>query len=105
MQKPALEQLSSLIVAITGEIGNNSFDHNLGKWPDEPGVFFGYDIAKGTVVLADRGGRQIFVNNVDLTVISKLEEAFPEPILEGLAPLEATVGTGPWFPSNWSIDL
>ncbi len=47
--------LFSLIVAIAGEIGNNSFDHNLGNWPDVPGVFFGFDINKGMVVLADRG--------------------------------------------------
>jgi hypothetical protein len=44
-----------LIVAAAGEIGNNSFDHNLGNWPDEPGLFFGYDIPMGIVVLADRG--------------------------------------------------
>ena len=55
MQKPGFEKLFSLIVSVAGEIGNNSFDHNIGKWPDEPGVFFGYDIAKGLVVLADRG--------------------------------------------------
>jgi hypothetical protein len=40
---------------VAGEIGNNSFDHNLGNWPDVPGVFFGYDVIKRTVVLADRG--------------------------------------------------
>lgn len=45
----------SLIVAITGEIGNNSFDHNLGNWPDTPGILFGYDVHKEEVVLADRG--------------------------------------------------
>lgn len=44
-----------LITAVTGEIGNNSFDHNLGKWPDIPGIFFGYDINMRQVVLADRG--------------------------------------------------
>ncbi len=44
-----------LIVAITGEIGNNSFDHNLGNWPDTPGIFFAYDIHKRNIVLADRG--------------------------------------------------
>lgn len=47
--------LTPLIVAVAGEIGNNSFDHNLGKWPDIPGVFFGYDIGNRQVVLADRG--------------------------------------------------
>lgn len=45
----------SLIIAVAGEIGNNSFDHNLGKWPDLPGIFFGYDINKGIIILADRG--------------------------------------------------
>ncbi len=55
MQKPGFEKLYSLIVAITGEIGDNSFVHNLGKWPDTQGIFFGYDIVKGVIVLADRG--------------------------------------------------
>ena len=44
-----------LISAIVGEIGNNSFDHNLGNWPDIPGIFFSYNLKKGRVVLADRG--------------------------------------------------
>ncbi len=44
-----------LIVAIVGEIGNNSFDHNLGNWPDTPGIFFSYDVSKRQVSLADRG--------------------------------------------------
>lgn len=47
--------LFSVIVAIAGEIGNNSYDHNLGNWPDIPGVFFGFDINKGIIILADRG--------------------------------------------------
>ncbi|OGY89948.1 MAG: hypothetical protein A2677_03280 [Candidatus Komeilibacteria bacterium RIFCSPHIGHO2_01_FULL_52_14] len=55
MQKPGYEKLYSLIVLVTGEIGDNSFAHNLGKWPDTAGIFFGYDLAKGIVVLADRG--------------------------------------------------
>lgn len=50
-----LETPFSLIVALVGEIGNNSFDHNLGNWRDIPGVFFGYSIKKRTIVLADRG--------------------------------------------------
>ncbi len=52
---PSLNKILSLLVAITGEIGNNSFDHNLGNWPDKPGIFFGYDVNKGDIVLADRG--------------------------------------------------
>lgn len=49
------DEIMPLIVAVAGEIGNNSFDHNLGQWPDVPGIFFGYDISKRQVVLADRG--------------------------------------------------
>ena len=44
-----------LISAISGEIGNNSFDHNLGNWPDIPGIYFAYNEFSKTVVLADRG--------------------------------------------------
>ena len=55
MRKPGFEKLYSLITVITGEIGDNSFAHNLGKWPDTSGIFFGYDLDKRIVVLADRG--------------------------------------------------
>ena len=55
MKQPGLEKLFSVLTAIAGEIGSNSFDHNLGKWPDVPGIFFGYDIHKKIIVLADRG--------------------------------------------------
>lgn len=55
IKKPGFEKLYSLIVLVAGEIGDNSFAHNLGKWPDTPGIFFGYDIQKGVIVLADRG--------------------------------------------------
>lgn len=44
-----------LIIAVAGEIGNNSFDHNLGQWKDLPGIFFAHDENKKTIVLADRG--------------------------------------------------
>lgn len=47
--------LAPLLTAVTGEIGNNSFDHNLGNWPDVPGIFFAYDINKRIIVLGDRG--------------------------------------------------
>lgn len=55
MRKSGFEKLYSLITLVVGEIGDNSFAHNLGKWPDTPGIFFGYDLGKGIVVLADRG--------------------------------------------------
>jgi len=50
-----LKKMYPLISAITGEIGNNSFDHNLGNWPDTLGIFFAYNLSKGKVILADRG--------------------------------------------------
>src|SRR3989304_6726078 len=55
IQKPGFEKLYSLIVLIAGEIGDNSFAHNLGKWPDTAGIFFGYNLDKHIIVLADRG--------------------------------------------------
>ena len=55
IKKPGFEKLYSLIVLVAGEIGDNSFAHNLGKWPDMPGIFFGYNLEKKEIVLADRG--------------------------------------------------
>jgi DNA-binding transcriptional MerR regulator len=54
-QVVGIENTFPLISAIVGEIGNNSFDHNLGSWVDIPGIFFGYDLEKREIVLADRG--------------------------------------------------
>ncbi len=45
----------SFITSVAGEIGNNSFDHNLGQWPDIRGILFTYDLNKREIVLADRG--------------------------------------------------
>lgn len=45
----------SLVIAVAGEIGNNSFDHNLGNWPDVAGIFFSHSIRNREIVLADRG--------------------------------------------------
>jgi hypothetical protein len=45
----------SLLTLVVGEIGDNSFVHNIGNWPDVPGVFFAYDLDKRLIVLADRG--------------------------------------------------
>ena len=55
IQKPGFEKLYSLIVLVAGEIGDNSFAHNIGKWPDTPGIFFGYNLEERKIVLADRG--------------------------------------------------
>jgi len=48
-------QAVSLLSAVAGEIGNNSFDHNLGNWPDIMGIFFSYDLRNSNIILADRG--------------------------------------------------
>lgn len=51
----ANEEIASLLTAVAGEIGDNSFMHNIGNWPDVPGIFFAYDFGKRVIVLADRG--------------------------------------------------
>ncbi|MBI4811859.1 hypothetical protein HY798_00180 [Candidatus Falkowbacteria bacterium] len=55
--KKIAEQKAYIITAIAGEIGNNSFDHNLGAWPDVMGIFFAHQLNDDniTLVLADRG--------------------------------------------------
>lgn len=52
---PDTSETASLILAAAGEIGNNSFDHNIGNWPDIPGIFFAFDRDQRSLVLADRG--------------------------------------------------
>lgn len=49
------EDTTSLLVQIAGEIGDNSFVHNVANWEDVAGVFFAYDADKRVIVLADRG--------------------------------------------------
>lgn len=55
LSRVMLIEIVSLITAVAGEIGNNSFDHNLGNWPDIPGIFFSCSIRNRKVVLVDRG--------------------------------------------------
>lgn len=49
------ESIASLLTSVAGEIGDNSFAHNLGNWPDAVGIFFAYDVQKRIIALADRG--------------------------------------------------
>lgn len=44
-----------LLTSMVGAIGDNSYAHNLGNWPDILGIFFAYDLNKRIIVLADRG--------------------------------------------------
>lgn len=63
-----------LLTAVAGEIGNNSFDHNLGMWPDIPGIFFTHVENKKIIVLADRGlGILKTIRNVKPNVANDLE--------------------------------
>ena len=55
LKDKSAKNLYSLLTSMAGEIGNNSYDHNLGQWPDTPGIFFGYDLGKKQIILADRG--------------------------------------------------
>jgi excisionase family DNA binding protein len=52
---PELASAAPLLVAMVAEIGNNSFDHNLGNWPDIAGLFFAVDYGGRKIALADRG--------------------------------------------------
>lgn len=87
----APEDTIYLISAMAGEIGNNSFDHNLGSWPDVPGIFFGYDFLANQkqIILADRGqGVLTTLKKVRPTLSTHaeaLEVAFKEKI-SGRAP-------------------
>jgi excisionase family DNA binding protein len=100
-----IKNIFSLVVAVAGEIGNNSFDHNLGNWPDTPGIFFGYDINKREVVLADRGQGVLKtlkrVRSSLTTDKDALEVAFTE-IISGRSPEER--GNGLKFVKNVVVD-
>ncbi len=50
-----IESFFSLLISVVGEIGDNSFGHNLGNWLDIAGIFFAYDVKRKIIVLADRG--------------------------------------------------
>jgi len=79
----------SIITSIVGEIGNNSFDHNLGNWPDDIGIMFCYNLKKREIVLADRGqGVLVTLKRVKKELSdykSAIKVAFTE-IISGRAP-------------------
>jgi len=120
-----------LLIAVTGEIGNNSFDHNLGQWRDVSGCWFQTQITGGRlwVCIADRG-QGVFKSllRVDPTIENEqkaLELAF-EKRISGRAPerrgnglkfvrnaivsdaknrgLACFSGTGRYFLGNWERD-
>jgi len=66
-----------LIISTCGEIGNNSFDHNLGQWRDFPGCWFEIQMTRNRlwVLIADRGQG----------IYSSLSKAFPSITSEQVA--------------------
>lgn len=78
-----------LLTAIVGEIGNNSFDHNLGKWLDVPGVCFGCEFDDRLIILTDRGQGVLAtikkVRPATSTNQEALQTAFTE-VLSGRSP-------------------
>jgi hypothetical protein len=66
-----------VISAIAGEIGNNSFDHNIGNWPDIRGIFFGYQLKDG--------GLEIFLADRGRGIMETLKKVKPEIVDEGEA--------------------
>lgn len=98
----------SLITAIAGEIGNNSFDHNLGNWPDIPGIFFSYSFRDREIVLSDRGQgilktlkrvRPHLVNSKDALKVAFTETIsgrYPEARGNGLKFVRAVIVKNPF---------
>lgn len=84
-----IEAIFSLLISVVGEIGDNSFGHNLGNWPDIIGIFFAYDIKNRVIALADRGqGLFKTLKRVKPEIendLDALKVAFSE-ILSGRAP-------------------
>ncbi len=80
-----------LIISVCGEIGNNSFDHNLGQWQDVPGCWFETQLTHCQlwILIADRGqGIYHSLARVDPNIPSEqiaVEKAFREHI-SGRAP-------------------
>lgn len=82
---------ASLLAAVLGELGNNSFDHNLGQWRDVPGCWFARSAAANgtTFCIADRGvGILATLSRADPTLATPeeaIEAAFAR-VLSGRTP-------------------
>jgi len=85
------ETLLPLVISTAGEIGNNSFDHNLGQWRDVPGCWFESQVTGRHlwICIADRGqGIQQSLVKVHPHLTddqASLEAAF-ETVISGRAP-------------------
>jgi DNA-binding HxlR family transcriptional regulator len=85
------EAVLPLVISTTGEVGNNSFDHNLGQWRDVPGCWLESQVSGGRlwICIADRGqGVYQSLIRVHPTLADEqaaLKAAF-ETIISGRAP-------------------
>lgn len=100
---------AALLVAVAGEIGNNSFDHNLGRWQDAVGCWFDVDITPHglLVAVADRGqgifaslkpidpGIQTEQQAVDTAFAKTLSGRFPERRGNGLKFVRGVINSHP----------
>lgn len=81
----------SLVISASGEVGNNSFDHNMGQWKDIPGCWFETQSTRNRlwVLIADRGQgiyrslSRVIPDMIDEAIVVK--KAFEEQ-LSGRAP-------------------
>jgi hypothetical protein len=96
-------QVLPLVISAAGEIGNNSFDHNLGQWRDVPGCWFEAQITGRYlwVCVADRGQgifRSLARVHPELTDAQSAVRAAFEKIISGRAPEQR--GNGLKFVKN-----
>lgn len=94
------------LIAIIGEIGNNSYDHNIGNWRDVMGIYFNVNFDNKTIVIADRG-QGIFASIQKVkpdvkTDIKALKIAFTE-VISGRFPEKR--GNGLKFVTKVAEDL
>jgi len=80
-----------LVISSAGEIGNNSFDHNIGQWRDVPGCWFESQVSGQQlwICIADRGQgifKSLAKNHPDLKNDQTAVKAAFETIISGRAP-------------------
>jgi hypothetical protein len=81
------EEHSYLFRAILGEIGNNAYDHNLGAWPDLPGIQFLWNTRNGLFLssITDRGQGILTTLKQALPTLQTDEEALQAAFLKRIS--------------------
>lgn len=83
--------LLPLVISTAGEVANNSFDHNLGRWRDVPGCWFESQVSGGIlwILVGDRGQgvlRSLAKSYPEFTDDQPALKAAYETIISGRAP-------------------